>query len=79
MKAKVFSKVGCPYCVNAKRVLNSKNIPFEEIMFDGVTVTKDSISKEVGRSISTLPQILIDGVYVGGYNELVVFLDGNKK
>ena len=79
MKAKVFSKVGCPYCVNAKRVLSSKNIPFEEIMFDGVTVTKDSISKEVGKQISTLPQILIDGVYVGGYNELVVFLDGNKK
>ena len=79
MKAKVFSKVGCPYCVNAKRVLNSKNIPIEEIMFDGVSVTKDSISKEVGRSISTLPQILIDGVYVGGYSELVVFLDGNKK
>lgn len=79
MKAKVFSKVGCPYCVNAKRVLNSKNIPFEEIMFDGVSVTKDSISKEVGRSISTLPQILIDGVYVGGYSELVTFLDGNKK
>lgn len=79
MKAKVFSKVGCPYCVNAKRVLNSKNIPFEEIMFDGVSITKDSISKEVGRSISTLPQILIDGVYVGGYSELVTFLDGNKK
>lgn len=79
MKAKIFSKVGCPYCVNAKRVLNSKNITFEEIMFDGVSVTKDSISKEVGRSISTLPQILIDGVYVGGYSELVTFLDGNKK
>ena len=59
----------CPYCIMAKDLLEDKGVEYAEIRVD-----KDSgrIAEAVERSggRKTVPQIFIDNVHVGGYDEL---------
>lgn len=74
MKAIVWSKDACPYCVQAKALLESKNIDYEErnVMHEW---TKEQLLAEVPTA-RTLPQIFLDDNYIGGFNELRKHLQG---
>ena len=68
MKAIVWSKDQCPFCVQAKALLTSRGIEYEErnIMRDW---TKEQLLEAVPTA-RTLPQIFLDEDHVGGFNEL---------
>ena len=68
MKATVWSKDNCPYCVQAKALLNQKNIEFEERKI-GDGWTKEQLLEAVPHA-RTVPQIFLDGELVGGFTEL---------
>ena len=63
-----------PYCVQAKALLESKNIDYEErnVMHEW---TKEQLL-EVVPTARTLPQIFLDDNYIGGFNELRKHLQG---
>ena len=68
MKAIVWSKDQCPYCVQAKSLLESKGIEYEER-----NVSKDWTKEQLLEAVPTartLPQIFLDQEHVGGFNEL---------
>jgi len=69
MKAIVWSKDQCPYCVQAKQLLDSKGIEYEERNIMHGTYTKEQLLEAVPTA-RTLPQIFLDEEYVGGFNEL---------
>ena len=73
MKAIVWSKEKCPMCVQAKTLLNSKNVEYEERIV-GVDWTKEQLLEQVPNARS-VPQILIDGELIGGYLELRNYLN----
>jgi glutaredoxin 3 len=57
----------CPYCFSAKALLRSKNLEFEEI-----DVTDDPARRGEMERLSarrTVPQIFIDGVSIGGFDD----------
>lgn len=65
----VYSKDYCPYCVEAKRLLDILDIPYEE-----VDVTHDpemllAISARSG--LRTVPQIWAGDDILGGYTDLL--------
>jgi glutaredoxin len=68
MKAIVWSKYQCPYCDQAKALLKQRGIEFEERRI-GDGWTKEDLLEEIPTA-RTVPQILLDGVLVGGFNEL---------
>lgn len=65
----VYSKNNCPYCVQAKNYLKSKNINFQEINIENDEESRDFIKSQGHR---TVPQIYMDGkIFVeGGWNGL---------
>ena len=67
-KAVVWSKYHCPYCDQAKALLTSKGIQFEEKKI-GDGYTKEELLEAVPNT-RTVPQIFLDGQLVGGFNEL---------
>lgn len=69
MKAIVWSKDQCPYCVQAKALLESKGIEYEERNIMHGTYTKEQLLEAVPAA-RTLPQIFLDEEYVGGFTEL---------
>jgi glutaredoxin 3 len=54
----VYSKTVCPYCVQAKNFLKSKNIPFEEINIEEQPEAREFIMTAGHR---TVPQIYHNG------------------
>ena len=73
MNAIVWSKPSCTFCEQAKILLKMKNIEFEERNISGPTWDKDDLL-EVVPDARTLPQIFIDGNYIGGFVELRQYL-----
>jgi glutaredoxin len=67
-RAIIWSRDMCPYCDQAKALLKSKNIEFEErnIMRDW---SKEQLLEAVPTA-RTLPQIFLDSEYIGGFTEL---------
>lgn len=67
-KAEVWSQTNCPACQEAKRLLTSFGIEYAEMML-GENVTKKDLIEKVPNARS-VPQIFLDGEYVGGLPEL---------
>ncbi|MBS1271359.1 MAG: Glutaredoxin 3 [Candidatus Marinimicrobia bacterium] len=64
----VYTTVFCSYCHGAKRLLDEKGIDYE-----AVDLTKRSDFREFLVNLTgqrTVPQILIHGEPIGGFNEL---------
>ena len=68
MKAIVWSKDSCPYCDQAKALLKSRNIEFEERNVSQ-NWTREQLLEAVPNA-RTVPQIFLDEELVGGFNEL---------
>jgi len=64
----VWSKVTCPYCDMAKSLLKNKGIAFEERMI-GADWTREQLLEEIPQA-RTVPQIILNGEYIGGYDQL---------
>jgi glutaredoxin len=74
MKAVVWSKDACPFCVQAKALLELKGIEFEER-----NVSRDWTREQLLEAVPnarTLPQIFLDNKLVGGFTELRKHLQG---
>ena len=76
-KVEVYSSMWCPFCYRAKKLLNSKGIEFTEIDVDGDPKERDAMSERAdGRY--TVPQIFINGVGIGGSDELAALERSGK-
>ncbi len=60
----IYSKTVCPYCVQAKNYLKSKNINFREINIEQDVEAREFITQQ---GLRTVPQIFMDGkIFVEG-------------
>ena len=67
-KVIVYSADWCSGCVSAKRFLESKNIPYEEINIDTQGISQTRLIELTGRL--AIPTISVNGKVIGGYAEL---------
>lgn len=74
MRAIVWSKYHCPYCDQAKALLESKGIEYEERKV-GDGYTKEDLLEAVPTA-RTLPQIFLDDKLIGGFTDLRKHLQG---
>ena len=64
MKITLYSKSGCPLCDQAKNLLKSKGIAYDEYWADANPVAEQRM-REAG--IRQMPAIYINDQYVGGF------------
>lgn len=69
MKAIIYSTPVCGYCQMAKTLMQKHNIEYEEFTV-GKDITKEELVEKLGKEVRSVPQILVDNNYVGGYTEL---------
>jgi glutaredoxin len=73
MQAIVWSKTQCPYCVAAKDLLTKLNVDFEERIV-GQDYTREQFF-ESNPGARTVPQIYIQGDLIGGYDDLLSYIE----
>lgn len=64
----IYSTDWCPYCIAAKRFLDAKGVPWKEIDLTGDDEGRAGLVERSGRR--TVPQIYVEEVHVGGYDDL---------
>ena len=67
-KITMYTTSWCGYCVRAKVLLDSLDLPYEEINLDDDPHFRQRLFDRTGGW--TVPQIVIDGKPIGGYVEL---------
>jgi ribonucleoside-diphosphate reductase alpha chain len=72
MRTLVYGKNNCPFCAAAKDELEIRGIHYEYISLEEIGKTAAEVT---GRKVKTVPQIYIEGQYVGGYDELMEHLN----
>ena len=67
-RVKIYTTSSCPFCIRAKRLLEARGIPFEDIDVGNDDALREEIMQRTGRR--TVPQIFIDERSIGGFEEL---------
>lgn len=70
----IWSKNNCPYCVAAKNLMHTRNISYEERNIQQGKWSKEQLLEAVPDA-RTVPQIFLDGNYIGGYDQLKQHFD----
>mgnify|MGYP000016411630 CR=1 FL=1 len=74
MKAEVYSTTKCSWCDRVARELTDSGIEVEKIDISGDKKLLKQMSEAAGKKVTTVPQVVIDGKYVGGYTETERFI-----
>ena len=67
-KIEIYTTPYCPYCHAAKALLVQKGQDFTEITVEDPALRARMTERANGRR--TVPQIFIDAIHVGGYDDL---------
>lgn len=80
MKAEIYTKSNCVYCVKAKALLQNKGVAYHEYIIstgfgeqplveNQSYVTKAQLLEKYAHA-KTVPQIWLDGQHIGGFDQL---------
>ena len=72
MKATIWSKYNCPYCDQARALLDQRGIVYEERKIGDGWTREDLL--EAVPTARTVPQIFLEDKLIGGFTELRQYL-----
>ena len=70
----IYGKPNCPYCDMAKKLCETKGLPYTYIDIVAEGMSAANLSEKLGRPVRAVPQILADNEYVGGYEALQAYV-----
>jgi glutaredoxin-like protein len=71
----IITRPGCPFCAEAKRMLNEHGMDYDEISL-GTHAASRSVRAITGRD--TVPQVFVNGEHIGGADELAAYFDNRE-
>ena len=74
MKATVYTGPSCTWCDRVKTLLKDNNYTIEEIQMNGVAL--EDLQTKFNKVIRTVPQVIIDDIFIGGYHEVENLMKG---
>lgn len=66
----IYTLTYCPYCTKLKKLLDQKNIPYQEIIVDNYNDKQRLELQAKANGQRTLPQIFINDKHIGGCDAL---------
>jgi glutaredoxin len=69
----IYGKSGCDYCTKAQKLLSDRDIPYNYIQL-GIDITSSEFLEQFPDQ-KTVPLAVAHGMKVGGYNELVEYIE----
>lgn len=63
-KVDIYTKLFCPFCIRAKRLLKKKGVTYNEIDLTMKPKARAALRERAGGA-RTVPQIFIDGKHIG--------------
>ena len=73
---KIYSTNWWGSCIAAKKLLDDKDLSYEEINIEEIGISREDLIKLTGGY--TVPQIIINDKAIGGYNQLLILNQEGK-
>lgn len=78
-KIEIYTTQTCPFCIKAKKLLSTLDLNYtEHNVENSFDEMAKKLSEKFNKSISTVPQIIINDKYVGGYTDLEALYKSGK-
>ena len=74
MKATVYTGPLCSWCDRVKVLLKDNDYNVEEIQVNGAIL--EDLQIKFNKVIRTVPQVIIDDIFIGGYHEVEDLMKG---
>jgi len=74
MEAKLYSTSRCSWCDRVAKMLEDHEVVVEKIDVSGNKVLMKEMQVAAGEKVTSVPQVVIDGKYIGGYTEVERYL-----
>ena len=78
MTAIVYSGANCVWCDRVIDLLKQHEDDITKINIDGKEKIKE-MHQACGKKVNTVPQVIIDGKYIGGYTETERYINQRNK
>ena len=69
-KIEIYTTLFCPFCIRAKKLLDSKQVKYDETDVTAKLSLRKAMTKRAGGRTS-VPQIFIGGQHIGGCDDLL--------
>ena len=76
MKATVYTGLACTWCDRVKALLKDNDYEIEEIMVNKTIL--EELHTKYDKVIRTVPQVIIDDILIGGYQEVEDLMKGSN-
>ena len=73
----IYTRAFCPFCSRAVRLLNDKNVSYEEVDA-GMDPDKRSEMIQRANGASTYPQIFVNDMHIGGCDDMMALERAGK-
>ena len=73
----IFSSRFCPYCQRARRLLDNKQVGYEEILIDQQPERRPEMIQRAN-GLTSVPQIFIGDHHIGGYDDMAALERAGK-
>ena len=70
VSVQVYTTPICPYCLTARKLLQSQGVDHEEIDMHDISREERQALMQKTNNYRTVPQIFIGDTFVGGFDEL---------
>ncbi|MCG7498790.1 glutaredoxin [Vibrio sp. Of7-15] len=78
----VITQPNCPYCVKAKALLDDRGTEYTTLSLGSdleKTEMVDYVETVANIRVNTVPQIFLEGKYIGGHDDLVAYLERQRE
>ena len=70
----MYSTPRCSWCNRVARMLEEYEVNVEKIDVSGSKELIKEMQEAAGEKVTSVPQVVVDGKYIGGYTEVERFL-----
>ena len=73
----IYTTRWCPFCIQAKALLDRKGVSYQEIPVDGDPTARQQMALKAGKT--SVPQVWIGEQHIGGCDELFFFFHSGTR
>ncbi len=70
----IFGRASCGYCTRARQLCEINEFPYRYVDIVEEGISKEDLSKTIGKPVYTVPQIFVGQQHVGGFDQFSEYL-----
>ncbi|MCL7944393.1 GrxA family glutaredoxin [Marinobacter sp. ATCH36] len=71
----IFGRASCGFCMRARQLCEINDFPYRYVDIVEEGISKEDLSKTIGKPVHTVPQIFVGQEHIGGFDHFSEYLE----